>query len=95
MALGIEGEARQLADDLPGQRIEGRQALHLIIEQLDAHRFEIRFRREDVDHVAAHTEGRTSEIHVVAGVLQASQPAQQLALIEPITTINVQDHLQV
>ncbi len=95
MTLGVEGEARQLADHFAGQRIEGRQALHLVVEQLDAHRFEVRFRRKDVDHIAAHTEGGAGEIHIVARVLQPGQPAQQLALIEAVATIDVQHHLQI
>ena len=95
VGLGIEGEARQLADHLAGQGIEGRQALHLVVEQLDAHGFQVGFRREDVDDVAAHPEGGAGEFHVVAAVLQLGQPAQDGALVDAVTAIQVQDHLQV
>ncbi|EYU02606.1 hypothetical protein PA99_1389 [Pseudomonas aeruginosa PA99] len=95
VALGVEGEARQLADHLAGERIEGREAFHLVVEQLDTNRLEIGFGREDVDHIATHTESRTGEIHVVAGVLQAGQSPQQFALVDAVAAVQVQDHLQV
>src|SRR3546814_5049237 len=57
----------QLANHLAGQRIEGGQAFHLIVEQLDTHRFQIRFGREDIDHVAAHTERCAGKVHIVTG----------------------------
>ncbi|MNQ74102.1 hypothetical protein D3C85_888540 [compost metagenome] len=49
----------------------------------------------DINHIAAHTEGGAGKIHVVAGVLQVCQAAQQGALIELVAAINVQDHFQV
>ncbi|MCY1174987.1 hypothetical protein D9M73_152070 [compost metagenome] len=49
----------------------------------------------DIDHIATHAEGRTGKIHVVAGVLQVSQAAQQFALVEPVAAIHVQHHLQI
>ncbi|MNL15349.1 hypothetical protein D3C87_1363300 [compost metagenome] len=95
MALRVKGEARQFADDFTGQRIERRQAFNLVVEQLNADRFEIGFRRVDIDHVAPHSERRTGEIHVVAGVLQVGQASQQFTLIEPVAAIHVQDHFQI
>ncbi|MNG03596.1 hypothetical protein D3C84_866850 [compost metagenome] len=41
VAFRVEGETRQFADDLARQRIEGRQAFHLVVEQFDANRFEV------------------------------------------------------
>ena len=95
VALGIKSEARQLADDLASQRVERRQALHLIVEQLDTHRFQIRFGRIDIDHIATHAKGRTGEIHFIAGVLQTGESAQQLTLIQTIASIDVEHHFQV
>ncbi len=95
MAFRIEGEARQLANHLAGQWIERRQALDLVIEQFDPDRFQIGFGRVDVDHVAAHPEGRTGKVHVVTGVLQIGQAAQQGTLIEFVAAIDVHDHAQI
>ncbi|MNZ54654.1 hypothetical protein D3C78_725610 [compost metagenome] len=95
VALGIEGEARQLANHFAGQRIEGRDVLHLVVEQLDTDGLQLGFRREDVDHVAAYAEAGPCEVHVVARVLQAGQAAQQFALVHAVAAIQVQDHLQV
>ncbi|MNV04079.1 hypothetical protein D3C71_943640 [compost metagenome] len=95
VALRVEGEARQFANDFAGERIERRQAFHFIVEQLDADRLEVGFRRVDIDHIATHAEGRTGKIHVVAGVLQVSQASQQFALVEPVAAIHVQHHLQI
>ena len=95
VAFRIEGKARQLADHFAGQWVEGREAFHFVVEQLDADRFQVGFGRVHIDHVAAHTERRPGEIHVVAGVLQVGQAAQQGALVEFVATVHVQDHLQV
>ncbi|MNZ86664.1 hypothetical protein D3C78_1054910 [compost metagenome] len=95
MALGVEGETRQLADHLAGQRVEGGQAFHLVVEQLDADRLQLRLGRIDVDHIAAYPEGGAGEVHVVARVLQLGQPTQQFALVEFVAAVDVQDHLQV
>ncbi|MNE78685.1 hypothetical protein D3C80_1751140 [compost metagenome] len=81
MALGVEGEARQLADDLPGERVEGRQVFNLVVEQLDPDRLEVGFGREYIDDITANAEGGASEIHVVAGVLEFRQAAKQGALV--------------
>ncbi|MNS72809.1 hypothetical protein D3C72_1062290 [compost metagenome] len=95
VALRVKGEARHLADDFAGQRVERGNAFDLVIEQLDADRFQIGFRRIDVDHVAAHTESRAGKVHVIARVLQVGQPPQQRTLIEFVAAIDVQHHLQI
>ncbi|MNQ43274.1 hypothetical protein D3C85_569970 [compost metagenome] len=95
MALRVEGETRQLANHFAGQRIERRQAFHLVIEQLDANGLQVGFRREDIDDIAANPEGGAGEVHVVAGVLQLRQTTQQSALVDPVATVDVQHHLQV
>ncbi|MCY1298383.1 hypothetical protein D9M68_707540 [compost metagenome] len=81
VALGVEGEARQLADDLPGERVEGRQVFNLVVEQLDTDRLEVGFRREYIDDITANAESSAGEIHVVAGVLELRQAAKQGALV--------------
>ena len=92
VALGIDGDAPHPLDHLAGERVEDTDFLHLVIEQLDAHRLFLFFRRENVDHIAPHPVGGAAEIHFVAGVLQLRQPPQQLALVDMITTHQVQHH---
>jgi hypothetical protein len=65
-----------------GQRIEQRQALNFFIKQLNAQRNIVRFRREDIDHLAAHAEGAALEGLIVAGILQLGQTAQYGALVD-------------
>jgi hypothetical protein len=38
--------------------------------------------REDVDHLAAHAVGAAVQLHIVAGVLQLRQAAQDRALVD-------------
>ena len=95
VAFRIEGKARHFADHFAGQRVKGADAFDFVIEQFDADRFQVRFGRVDVNHIAAHAEGGAGKIHVIAGVLQVGQTAQQLALVEFIATVDVQHHLQI
>jgi len=95
VALGVEGKTRHLADDFASQRVKGTDAFDFVIEQLDAYRLQIRLGRVDVDHITAHAEGGAGKIHVVAGVLQVGQAAQQLALVEFVAAVDVQHHFQI
>ena len=95
VAFGVEGEARHLADHFTGQRVEGADALDLIVKQLDADGFEVGFGRVDVDDVAAYAERGAGEVHVVTGVLQVSQATQQFTLVEFVAAVNVQHHFQI
>lgn len=70
-----------LADDLTGERMEGGQRLDLVAEHLDPHG-QLFVHREDLDGVAAHPEGATGEGHVVAGVLDVDEAAQQRVAVE-------------
>lgn len=95
VALRVEGETRHLADDFAGQRVKRGNALDFVIEQFDADRFQIGFRRVDIDHIATYAERCAGKIHVVAGVLQVGQTPQQRTLIEFVPAIDVQHHLQI
>ena len=92
MALGVDGNPPYPLDHLTGQRVENADGFHLVIEQFDANRFFFLFRRENIDHIPAHPVSGTAEIHLVAGVLQLRQAAQQLALVDAITAHQVQHH---
>ena len=80
---------------MAGERVEQRQALDLFIKQLNAQRDIVGFRREDVDHLAAHAKGAALEGLIVAGILQFGQTAQDSALVNQHPDRQVQHHLQV
>ena len=88
-------EPRHLAQHLAGQRIEERERLDLLVEELDAHRLALRLRREDVDDVAAHAERALAQVQFVARVLHVGEAPQQLALVHAVAAHQVQHHLEV
>ncbi len=95
MGLGKDRVARDLAPNLAGQGIEQRERLDLLVEQLDADRLLVGFGRMDIDHVAAHPVGAAREFDLVAFVLKIRQTAQDGALIDPIASLEDQDHLEI
>ena len=64
-----------LGDHLAGHRVERHQPLDLVAEELDADRV-LLVDREDLEGVAADPEGAAGEGHVVAGVLDLDELAQ-------------------
>ncbi len=95
MRFRVDGETLDNGIDGAGQRIEQRQPLHLFVEQLNAQRQLVRFRREDVNHLAAHAKGAALERLIVAGVLQLRQATQNGALVDDHPFGEMQHHLQV
>ena len=89
------GEARDLPQHLAGQRIEERERLDLLVEELHAHGIALRLRREDVDDVAAHAERALAQVQFVPRVLHVGEAPQQLALVHAVAAHEVQDHLEV
>jgi hypothetical protein len=92
---GVDGEARYLARDRAGQRVEERDRIDGVVEKLDAHGLALRLGREDVDHVAAHPISALREIKLVARVLHLGQASQQLTLLQAVAAFQVQHHRQV
>ena len=92
MARRIDGEARHRMQHPAGERIEHLELLDLVVEQGDPHRVLGVLGREDVDHVAAHAEGSTAEIELVALVLHRHQARQDVALRHLFALAQVQDH---
>jgi hypothetical protein len=80
VALGVEGEARDAMQQLPGQRIEQRERLDHVVVERDPQRLLRVLGREHVDRVPPDAKGAAAEIDVVAGVLHPGQARQQLAL---------------
>ena len=85
-------QSRYPAHHLAGERIEIRQRLNLVIEQLDAYGIAVRFGGEDVDDVSPYPISALRKIQLVAGVLQLGQPPQQRALIDAVAAKQMQHH---
>ncbi len=64
-----------LGDHLAGHGVQRHHPLDLVTEELDPDRG-LLVDREDLERVPAHPEGAAGERHVVAGVLDLDQPAQ-------------------
>ena len=64
----IDREGPGALEDVPGQRIEDADALHLVVEER-RHRALGVLRRKDVEHVAAHPEDAAPELEFVALIL--------------------------
>ena len=73
-------EALDLLDDLAGERVDRRDALDLVAEELDPDG-PLLVGREHLDRVAAHPELVAGEREVVALVLQLDEPAEDRALV--------------
>jgi hypothetical protein len=71
---------RQLPQALARQRVEQRQRFDLVVEQLHADRFALRFGGKDIDDVAAHSVSALRQVELVTRVLHVGEPAQKLAL---------------
>ncbi len=89
--LRIDGNLVVPAQRLAGQRVEGRQLVDLVAEQLDAQAL-LFVRRIDLDDVAADAEGAAAEVVVVALVLNLHQLAQHLIAADALSALERQQH---
>ena len=95
MTAGVDGKARDLLPDAPGQGVKQLQALDLVVKQLDADGHLGVLGRKNVDGVAAHTEGAARKIDVVALVLHAHQLRNHVALAHFVARAQRHHHLVV
>ncbi|MNB83352.1 hypothetical protein D3C75_301880 [compost metagenome] len=95
VGLGVDGVAHHSLLYGTGQGIELGEALHLLVKQLHPQGQLVRFGRVDVDHLPPHPEGATLEGHVVAGVLQFGEAAQDIPLVDHIPDLEMQHHAEV
>ena len=95
MALGIHRKPGHFADLVAGQRIEQGDAFDLLVKQLYPHRFAVRLGGKNINHITPSAVIAPLQLHVIAGVLQLGQTAQDVSLADRLATRNVQDHLVV
>jgi hypothetical protein len=95
VARRVDDEARHLLPDAAGQRVEQRQALDHVVEELDADRELAVLGRKDVDHVAAHAKTAAREVRLVARVLHADQLLDHVALADLVAGTHDEAHLRV
>ena len=76
---------------LAGERVDDRQRVDLVAEQLDAEA-ELLVGRPDLDHVAAHAELAALERDVVALVLDVDEAQQQFVAVDDLA-LGQDDHL--
>lgn len=92
MRGGVNAHALHVSTLLAGERIELGDALHLIAKQRNTPGPVLIVGREDLDHIAPHTEGAAGEIGLNALVLQGDQISQKLALVQPLAHLDIEGH---
>ncbi len=92
VAGGVNGVARHFLHDVAGERVEQRQAFDFIVEQAKAQGVLAVFRREHVNHLAAHAELAPRKIQLVALVLHFGQALDDGALTEGFALAHMQNH---
>ena len=70
-------------DDITGHRMQGRQGLDLIAEELNADG-QLFVHGDDLDGVAPYSEGPAGESDVVARVLHGHETAQEFITVDPL-----------
>jgi hypothetical protein len=78
-------------DGLAGQRIERRQLVHFVAEQLDPERL-VLVRWIDLHDVAADAEDTAVELVIVPLVLDLDELAQDLFPLDPLAALERQHH---
>ncbi len=78
-----------------GERIEARDRVDLVAEKFQAHRFLVRGRGINLDHVAAHPEFSPAEAHVVALVKHVDEPPEDGFARDLLAAFHRQEHAQI
>ncbi len=89
--LRIDRQALVAREHLAGQRVERRQPVDLVAEQLDA-QADVLVGRVDLDDVAAGPEGAAVEVVVVALVLDLDQLAQERLAADGLAALEREQH---
>ncbi|MBA7484268.1 hypothetical protein ES707_19792 [subsurface metagenome] len=90
--IGVHLDEFELVLLVSGERIELLDILHGVAEQIHAPGAVLIVRREDVDDVAAHTEGAAGEIGLGTLVLQGDEVGDQLPLVDALALLQRKGH---
>ena len=82
MARGKDRHAVHLPPDDAAQRVDLRDRVHLVAEELDAHGAVVLVRWEDLHHVPARPECAAMEVHIIALILHLHETSQQLVAVD-------------
>ena len=77
---------------MPGQRVEQRQALDLVVRERDAQRGLGVLGGEHVQNVTPYAEGAAFEFELVSFVLHRREARDHVALGHPLLFAHVQNH---
>ena len=95
MRVGVDADIVEARDLLAGQRIELDDLLDIVAEERHAPRGILIVRREDFERVALHAEIAALERGVVALVLERDELADDLALVDDLALLQVEDHRRI
>ena len=93
--IGEHADVIEAGHLLASQRIEFHDLLDIVAEERHAPRGILIMRREDFEIVALHAEITALKRHVVALVLQRDQLAHDLALVDHLTFLQIEDHRRI
>ncbi len=91
----IDAHLVQLGAGLAGQRIELDDLLDVVAEERNPPGSVFKVAGEEFKVVATHAEIAARESHIVALVLQRDELADQLALIDALAGLDVEDHRRI
>src|ERR1035441_4507172 len=91
MTLGIDRQPRILLLHRSKQRIDLRERLYLIAEQLNPIS-RLVIRRIDFDHITAHTKCSTPEVHIIALVENFNQSPSYIFAADTLAFFQQQQH---
>ena len=94
MALGINGQARELLLHGAEERVDLRERIDLVAEELDAIGVLV-VGGEDFDHVAAYSKSPAAEIRVVALVEDFDEAARNVFAADVLALLKQQQHAEV
>ena len=93
--IGVDADIIEARDLFAGQRIELDDLLDIVAEERHAPRGIVIMRREDFERIAAHAEIAALERGIVTLVLQRDELAHDLALIDHLALLEVEDHRRI
>ena len=82
-----------LRQNLTRQHIKFHNAVNLIIEHFNTHSLLAVSRRNNLNHITAHTKGATFKINIIARILNLHQLMQNLLAVDNLPQTQRQHHI--